>query len=67
MGKKMITYAEALAEIEAIVERIESNNSDIDNLTNDVKRVAELLKICKAKLRDTEQEVENILKDFDQE
>ncbi len=63
----MITYAEALAEIEAIVERIESNNSDIDNLTNDVKRVAELLKICKAKLRDTEQEVENILKDFDQE
>ncbi|HCX98569.1 MAG TPA: exodeoxyribonuclease VII small subunit [Bacteroidales bacterium] len=67
MAKKSITYAEAIAEIEDIVEKIESNELDIDNLTQDVKRVSELIKFCKAKLRETELEVENILKDFDEE
>ncbi|MDD2278685.1 MAG: exodeoxyribonuclease VII small subunit [Bacteroidales bacterium] len=67
MAKKNITYAEAIAEIEEIVEKIESNELDIDNLAQDVKRVSELIKFCKAKLRATEQEVENILKDFDEE
>lgn len=67
MAKKSITYAEAIAEIEEIVEKIESNELDIDNLAQDVKRVSELIKFCKAKLRETEQEVENILKDFDEE
>lgn len=67
MVKKSITYAEAIAEIEEIVEKIEGNELDIDNLAQDVKRVSELIKFCKAKLRETEQEVENILKDFDEE
>ncbi|MDD2196811.1 MAG: exodeoxyribonuclease VII small subunit [Bacteroidales bacterium] len=67
MAKKSITYAEAIAEIEDIVEKIENNELDIDNLTQDVKRVSELIKFCKAKLRETELEVENILKDFDEE
>ncbi|HDP55471.1 MAG TPA: exodeoxyribonuclease VII small subunit [Bacteroidetes bacterium] len=67
MAKKSITYAEAIAEIEEIVEKIEGNELDIDNLAQNVKRVAELIKFCKTKLRATEEEVEHILKDFDEE
>lgn len=67
MGKKNITYSEALAEIEEILEKIENNKSDIDNLTKDVKRIAELIKYCKSKLRETEDEVGSILDDFNEE
>ncbi|MBN1988583.1 MAG: exodeoxyribonuclease VII small subunit [Bacteroidales bacterium] len=67
MSKKALTYNEALAEIEAIIERIEGDELDVDELTKDVKRVAELLKICKLKLRNTEEEVQKILKEFDEE
>jgi len=48
------------------VERIENNELDIDELAKNVKRVAELIKFCKAKLKSTEEEVEQILKDFDE-
>jgi exodeoxyribonuclease VII small subunit len=65
MAKKILSYAEAIAEIEEIVEKIENNELDVDELAQNVKKVAELVKLCKAKLRSTEEEVEKILKDFD--
>jgi exodeoxyribonuclease VII small subunit len=67
MAKREITYSEAIAEIESIVERIENNELDIDKLAENVKRVAELIKFCKQKLRRTEEEVEKILKDFNED
>ncbi len=67
MSKKALTYNEALAEIEVIIERIEGDELDVDELTKDVKRVSELLKICKLKLRNTEEEVQKILREFDEE
>jgi exodeoxyribonuclease VII small subunit len=65
MAKKVLSYAEAIAEIEEIVEKIENNELDVDELAQNVKKVAELVKLCKAKLRSTEEEVEKILKDFE--
>jgi exodeoxyribonuclease VII small subunit len=67
MAKKIISYAEAISEIEGIVEKIENNELDVDELAINVKKVAELIKLCKAKLRSTEEEVEKILKEFDDE
>ncbi len=67
MAKKILSYAEAIAEIEGIVEKIENNELDVDDLAENVKRVAELIKLCKAKLRATEEEVEKILKDFEED
>ena len=67
MAKKDISYSEALAQIEAIVEKIENNELDVDELAQNVKKVSELIKLCKAKLRSTEEEVEQILKDFDED
>ncbi|BDX38419.1 exodeoxyribonuclease 7 small subunit [Tenuifilaceae bacterium CYCD] len=65
MTKKTVKYSEAISEIEQIVGQIESNELDIDELTEKIKRVSELLKFCKAKLRSTEEEVQKIMKDFE--
>lgn len=67
MSKKTPSYSEALAEIEAIVERLETEELDVDELAKDVKRVSELLRVCKLKLKNTEQEVQRILTEFDEE
>lgn len=67
MNKKPLKYSEAINEIEHIVEQIESNELDIDELTDKIKRVSELLKFCKAKLRSTEEEVQKIMNDFGEE
>ena len=66
MPKKTITYSDAIAEIEEIIEKIENDELDLDLLAVNVKRVAEMINLCKAKLKATEDEVEKILKDFDQ-
>lgn len=65
MAKKNISYREALAEIELIVGRIENDETDIDELAGDVKRVAELIKICKDKLYKAEKEVKEIIDNID--
>ena len=61
MAKKNISYKEAIAEIELIVKKIESDESDVDELAGNVKRVAELIKICKEKLYKAEKEVKEII------
>jgi exodeoxyribonuclease VII small subunit len=60
-------YKEAIEEIEAIVEEIESETVDVDVLAEKVKRAARLVKHCKAKLKATDNEVKKILKDFEKE
>ncbi len=65
MSKKQLTYSEAIAEIELIISKIENQELDIDELSANVKRVAELLNFCKLKLKNTEEEVQKILKEFD--
>ena len=65
MSKKQMSYNEAVTEIELIISKIENQELDIDELSINVKRVAELLNFCKMKLKSTEEEVQKILKDFD--
>ena len=65
MSKKQISYNEAVAEMELIISKIENQELDIDELSANVKRVAELLSFCKTKLKSTEEEVQKILREFD--
>lgn len=58
-------YKEAMHEIEDIVSKLEDNQLDIDELSDKVKRVSELIAYCKSKLHTTEEEVEKILKSMD--
>jgi exodeoxyribonuclease VII small subunit len=65
MAKKTLTYNSAIAEIESIMEKIEGNALDIDDLTENVKRISQLLKFCKAKLYETEEEINKVIKDIE--
>ncbi len=60
-----LTYKEALAEIEQIVSNLENDKLDIDQLSIAVKRVTELIKFCKDKLKETGDEVEKTLQSLD--
>ncbi|HDR50881.1 MAG TPA: exodeoxyribonuclease VII small subunit [Mariniphaga anaerophila] len=66
MATKKVTYNEAVSEIEEILEKIESEELDVDELTEKVKRVSVLLKICKDKLLKTNEQVEQILKEMEE-
>jgi exodeoxyribonuclease VII small subunit len=65
MATKKISYREAMAEIEDILEKIENEELDVDELAEKVKRVSLLLKTCKDKLTKTNEQVEQILKEME--
>lgn len=64
--KKEIPYTQAITELEEIVSSIENEDVNVDELGLKVKRAAELIKICKNKLHNTEEEVNSILKDINE-
>ena len=64
--KKETSYEIAINELEDIVASIENEDVNVDELSIKVKRAAELIKICKTKLYNTEQEVDNILKEINE-
>lgn len=54
MGKKKLSYKEATAEINHILQTIEQENPDMDQLAQLVKQGLTLISSCQEKLRDTE-------------
>jgi exodeoxyribonuclease VII small subunit len=60
------TYSEAIDEIEEILEKIESGELDVDELTDKVKRVASLLSLCKRKLKTTEAEIQKVIEGLEE-
>lgn len=67
MTQKKHTYKEAFSELENILTKLENNELDVDELTENVKKASELIKFCKAKLFDTEAEVEKIINELESE
>lgn len=67
MNTKELKYDKAMEELEAILKRIEQEEVDIDDLTQEVKRAAELIKLCKKKIEKTEMEVNRIVQSFESE
>ena len=65
MSKKSVSYKDAVAEIEEILRQLENNELDVDELSEKVKRVSQLVTLCKEKLHNTEQEIDLILKELD--
>lgn len=62
-----INYEEAFNELQEIVNEIEIGEISVDTLSEKVKRAAQLIKICKTKLSTTEEDVNKILKELDDE
>lgn len=59
--KPELTYSEALAELEEIIRKIQSDNCDIDSLAAMTRRASELLAFCRSRLTATEAELKAIL------
>lgn len=53
-------YEEALAQLEAIVRKMEAGEYDIDELAAQLKKAQLLIKFCKDKLTKTEEELSKI-------
>jgi exodeoxyribonuclease VII small subunit len=64
MAEKM-TYDKAKEELENILEELESGEVGIDQLAKLVKHANELIKLCKDKLKATDEEVKTILESFE--
>ena len=62
--KNKQTYAEALAEIELIIQNIEDDKYTLDELSEKVKRISFLINYFKEKLHSTENELKNVLKNI---
>jgi len=50
-------YEEALAQLEAIVRKLEAGECDIDEIAAQLKTAQRLIKFCQDKLTKTEQEL----------
>ena len=58
---KEIKYEAAFAELQTIVSKMENDQLDIDQMSDQLKRAQELIKICKDKLTKTDEEIKKIL------
>ncbi|MCD6583637.1 MAG: exodeoxyribonuclease VII small subunit [Candidatus Omnitrophica bacterium] len=65
--KKEIKYSEAIKELNQILEDLETERVDVDEVSLRVKRAIELIKLCKDKIKKTEWEVKNVIKEFEKE
>jgi exodeoxyribonuclease VII small subunit len=61
------SYSLAFEELQRIVSEMERGDVGIDELSVNVKRAAELIQYCKNKLKATELDVAEILKQLEEE
>lgn len=59
--KEDMKYEAAFAEIQTIVRRMENDELDIDQMSEQLKRAQQLIKLCKDKLNETDEEIKKIL------
>ena len=62
---RQMTYSLALTELEDIINEIESEEINVDILAEKVKRASYLIKFCKVRLRNTEEEVKKVLSEIE--
>ena len=58
---KEIKYEEAVHKLEAIVDKMERGELDIDSMAAQLKEAQELVKLCKQKLKRTDNEIQKLL------
>lgn len=61
MGNKQLTYSEAIARLDEIVQLIDNNEVEIDQLADKIKEANKLIAFCSEKLIKAEKEMENLL------
>lgn len=56
-------YEEAVAQLEAIVRRMETGELNLDSLADELKKAQKLIKMCKDKLTKTDEEIKKMLEE----
>ncbi len=54
-------YEDAVRQLENIVDKLESNELGIDELSTELKKAQQLIKLCKEKLTKTDNEIKKLL------
>ena len=62
-----MTYREAIEELETILRALETDAVDVDDLTTRVERSAELIRLCRHKLRNAEASLDRVFDTLDEE
>lgn len=61
MENQEMKYEKAVCELEDIVDKMERDELDIDQLSEQLKRAKVLVKLCKDKLTKTDEEIKKLL------
>ncbi len=58
-------YADAVTELEEILDELEADDVDVDRLAEQVRRAADLIELCRGRLENAQVEVTRIVADLD--
>ncbi len=58
-------YAEALSELETILDELESDDVDVDVLAEHVKRASELIELCRDRIGKAKLRIEEVVAQID--
>lgn len=58
---KETKYEDAIGKLEDIVQRLENDEMGIDEMTAELKKAQQLIKLCKDRLTKTDAEIQKIL------
>lgn len=61
MTKQELKYEDAVRQLETIVDKLENNELGIDQLSSELKKAQQLIKLCKEKLTKTDNEIKKLL------
>jgi exodeoxyribonuclease VII small subunit len=67
MTEGEIGYAEALAELEGILDELDGDEVDVDVLGSRVRRAAELLRLCRDRIASARFDVEQVVAELEAE
>lgn len=66
MSKKKFSYKEAMVQLNDIVYKIEHEEPDVDELSSLIKTATGLITACKKQLRETEQDLDQVLNQMEE-
>ena len=66
MSDETIGYAEAMRELEQILDELEGDAVDVDRLAERVRRASTLIRLCRGRIADARMQVESVVADLEQ-
>jgi exodeoxyribonuclease VII small subunit len=60
-----LSFSDAMAEVESIISKLENEETDVDELSDAVKRAVELIGSCRQRLERTDLEVRELVAGLD--